>query len=63
MPRISIDIVDAIQFVLHARSHQRIVDQIAVNQEQSLEANQGDVDSVSQEGSWSRSSMCPFRRS
>ena len=37
MPRISKDIVEAIQCVLHARSHQRIVDQIAVNQEQSLE--------------------------
>ena len=37
VPRISKDIVEAIQFVLHARSHQRIVDQIAVNQEQSFE--------------------------
>ena len=37
VPRISKDIVEAIQCVLHARSHQRIVDQIAVFQEQSLE--------------------------
>ena len=37
VPRISKDVVEAIECVLHARSHQRIVDQIAVNQEQSLE--------------------------